>query len=324
MQEILLCSRPLSSDELMSSCGISRESLLGTDCQPPQQIHSYSPYLVATSGSPGGRALLTSLAQQSTSRSLTDMALSFGGDNTVALSELSKKLMDYNVGMLGATTSIYANRLGGFAGAVKDYQDALMAYRQAVQSGSSSKVAAKLKAQAAFTKLQTQFRLELGGVNAGIKARRGTPLSSVERGANIARSSRDVGSLRIADQAQAHNLVKFTRYAKLLGNGLAVIDFGGRIGNIRNSHQAGGEWEKQLFIESSSFVVSAATGVATAKVGAAALTLLIVATPVGWVGLVVGGAVVAGAAAAATMGANHIVKEDAGGIYDKIMSWIGS
>lgn len=324
MQEILLCSRPFSHDELMSSCGISTGSLMGTDCQPPRHIRSYSPYLVSPQDSDGSRALLTSLAKQSTSRSLTDLALSFGGDNTVALSQMSKKLMDYNVGMLGASTSIYANRLGGFAGAVKEYQGALMGYRQAVHSGSSSKVAAKLNAQAAFTKLQSHFRLELGSVNAGVKAKRGTPLTSVERATNIARSSRDVTSLRIADQAQARNLVKFTQHAKLLGNGLAVIDFGGRIGNIHNSYQTSGEWERELFIESSSFAASAATGIATAKVGAAALTLLVAATPVGWVGLVIGGAVVAGAAAAATMGTNHIVKEDAGGVYDKIMSWIGS
>jgi hypothetical protein len=42
-----------------------------------------------------------------------------------------------------------------------------------------------------------------------------------------------------------------------LGNGLAVIDFGSRVGNIHNSYQAGGNWERDFFIESSSFAASA-------------------------------------------------------------------
>ncbi len=46
--------------------------------------------------------------------------------------------------------------------------------------------------------------------------------------------------------------MKFSQQAKLLGNGVVVIDFGSRIGNIRNSYQAGENWGKEMFIESSS------------------------------------------------------------------------
>ena len=185
---------------------------------------------------------------------------------------------------MGASTSVYAHRIGGFAGSVKDYQAALMEYRQAVKSGSPLKNAMKQKAHAAFDKMQNQFRNELKMVNAQVRARRGTPLTSAERGTNIARSSRNAAKLNVTSQVQANNLVKFSQHAKFLGNGLAVIDFGGRIGSIHNSFQAEGNWERELFIESSSFAASAITGTAVVNAGTAALSLLVVATAIGWGG----------------------------------------
>lgn len=235
----------------------------------------------------------------------------------MALAEMTKKLQGYNVGLMGASTSVYANRLGGFAGAVQEYQEALMAYRGAIKLNAASKVIAKQEALRAFQNMQFRFKHELNAINAGIRARRGTPLSNATRATNIARSSRNVAKLNVTSQIQAHNLVKFTQHAKFLGNGLAVIDFTSRVGNIRNEYQAGGDWERELFIESSSFAVSAIAGSLAVKAG---LGLLMVATPVGWVGLIVGGVAVAGAAAATSMATNYAVKKDAGGLYDSIMN----
>src|SRR5690606_31765603 len=179
----------------------------------------------------------------------------------------------------------------------------------------------KQKAHMAFEKMQLQFRHELMVVNSRVKSNRGTPLTSAQRATNIADSSRNFVSLNVTSQVQANNLVRFTQHTKFLGNGLAVIDFGSRIGNIHNSYQSGGNWEKELFIESSSFAAGAITGAVAAKVGVAALTFLMVATPVGWVGLVVGGVAVAGAAAGASIGMSNYVKNNSGSIYDKIMGW---
>ena len=160
--------------------------------------------------------------------------------------------------------------------------------------------------------------------NANVKARRGTPLSSATRATNIAQSSRNVAKLNVTSQTQAHNLVKFTQHAKFLGNGLAVIDFTSRVGSIHNEYKAGEEWERELFIESSSFAASALTGAAVVNVGTAALGLLVVATPVGWIGLIVGGVAVAGTAAVASIRVNNVVKSNSGGVYDSIMKWISS
>ena len=218
---------------------------------------------------------------------------------------------------------MYANRIGGFAGAVQTYQAALMNYRQAINSNSSFKMAAKQKAQAAFNTMQLKFRNELRTVNAGITSRRGTPLSNVDRATNIARSSKTVAKLQVVNQIQANNLVKFTGHTQFLGTGLVAIDFTSRIGAVHNSYQAGGSWERDLFIESSSFATSALAGSATVSAGSAALGFLMVATPIGWVGLIVGGLAVAGTAAAVSLGTNHIVKQEAGSVYDSILGWMG-
>ncbi len=206
------------------------------------------------------------------------------------------------MGLIGASTSVYANRIGGFAGAVKVYQDALMAYRSTMSSNAASKSLAKDKAFKAFQKLQIRFRQELNFIHAGIKVRRGTPLSSASRATNIARSSRSVAKLNVTSHIEANNFVKLTQHAKFLGIGLAVTDFTTRVGNVHTSYKSDGEWERELFIESSSFALSAGSGIIAVNAGTAALGILIAATPIGWVGLVVGGLAVAGTAAAVSMG----------------------
>ncbi|WP_320042060.1 hypothetical protein [uncultured Desulfobacter sp.] len=198
-----------------------------------------------------------------------------------------------------------------------------MDYRSAIKSNAASKVIAKQKAFRAFQNLQFQFKHELNAINAGIRARRGTPLSSATRATNITRSSRNVAKLNVTSQIQAHNLVKFTRHAKFLGNGLALIDFTSRVGNIHNEYKSGGEWERELFIESSSFALSTGSGIIAVNVGTAALGILL-ATPIGWVGLIVEGVAVAGTAAAVSIGVNSYTKENSGSVYDRIMKWMAT
>lgn len=322
MSEIILCNRPMRSDYLSSTCGIDTNFVHGNGCSKPSALSAHTPYVIGQKLTAVDKQMLLMLSTPKAVKELTNLSLSFGGDNTLALAEMTKKLQEYNIGLMGASTSVYANRIGGFAGAVKEYQDALMSFRTAINSNPASKALAKQKAIRAFQNLQIQFKHELNAINSGIKARRGTPLSSSTRATNIARSSRNVAKLNVASQIEANGLVKFSRHAKFLGNGLAVIDFTSRIGNVRNSYQAGGNWERDLFIESSSFAVSALTGTAVVNIGSAALGLLVVATPIGWVGLIVGGVAVAGTAAAASIGMNNVVKNNSGGVYDSIMKWI--
>jgi hypothetical protein len=78
-----------------------------------------------------------------------------------------------------------------------------------------------------------------------------------------------------------------------------------------------------MFIESSSFALSAAAGTAVVNVGGAALMFLMVATPVGWVGLILGGVAVAGAAAVTSISVNNLTKNNSGDWYDSIMKSVG-
>ena len=144
-------------------------------------------------------------------------------------------------------------------------------------------------------------------------------MTSPTRALNIARSSRKVAKLDVMSQTQASNLVKFSRHTKLLGNGLAVIDFGSRIGNIHNAYQTGDEWDREMFTESISFAASAVAGTLTVNAG---IALIMAATPVGWVGLIIAGVAVAGASAGASMAANYAFKQNSGSWYDSIMKWI--
>ncbi|MCF6282304.1 MAG: hypothetical protein L3J28_08865 [Candidatus Polarisedimenticolaceae bacterium] len=323
MSEILLCGQTLSPHYLKTQCGISIDQISAFNCTTPTMALASTPYLISNDDSSVDRSILDQLSPPPVAKELTGLSLSYGGDNVLALAEITAKFKDFNIGLLGATTSVYANRIGGFAASIKAYQAALLEYRQAVTSNSSMKVSIKQKAHIAFQKMQSQFRNELNVVTAQVKARRGTPLTSVDRAINIARSSRSVAKLNVTSQIQANNLVKLTKHAKFLGNGLAVIEFGSRVGRVHNSYQAGGNWERDMFIESSSFAASAAMGTAVVNVGGATLTFLMVATPVGWVGLIIGGVAVAGAAATASIMTNNYIKNNSGSFYDDLMKNLG-
>jgi len=324
MSEILLCNQSLNPQNFQNQCGISIDQISALSCKKPSLIIANTPYLISNDGAGSNQSILSQFSSLPVAKELTNLSLSYGGENVMALAEITATLKDYNIGLMGASTSVYANRIGGFAGSVKDYQAALMEYRQAVKSNSPMKAAVKQKAHVAFQKMQTQFQHELRAVTLKHKAQRGTPLTSADRATNIAKSSRNVVKLNVSSQIQANNLVKLSKQAKFLGNGLAVIDFTSRVGSIHNEYKAGGEWERELFVESSSFALSAIAGTSAVSAGSAALGLLVVATPIGWVGLIVGGIAVAGVAAATSISVNNVVKENSGSWYDSIMKAIGS
>lgn len=52
------------------------------------------------------------------------------------------------------------------------------------------------------------------------------------------------------------------------------------------------------------------------------LGFLMVATPFGWVGMIIGGIVVAGMAAGAAIITNSAIKNNSGTVYDEIMAWL--
>lgn len=325
MSQLLLCNSPVTSNLLENTFTLGADTITGVGCVNPNILNAHQPYL-ATDKKPTAEdyAILTQFSNAPVTKELTQLSLCYGVDNTLALSEISDRLKNAGIGVMGASTGIYGNRLASFTDSVKNYQNALMNYRNVMKSGGVNKMLAKQNVTRAFKKMQIGFQHELRSVTGSIKAsQKGIPLTNSTRAMNIAKSSRNVVKLEINSQVQASQLARFGKSAKFLGNGLAVIDFASRVGNVQNSYNAGENWERELFIESTSFALSAATGVAAVNVGSAALTFLLFATPAGWVGLIIGGVVVAGVAAGASMGMNSYAKENAGSKYDQIMKWLG-
>jgi hypothetical protein len=159
----------MDAGSFSNSCGIDRNLIHGNKCSKPDFLSPYTPYAIGEGLTQFDQRLISQLSTPQVSRNLTDLSLSFGGDNTLAIAEMTKTLHDYNVGVIGASTSVYANRIGGFAGAVQEYQQALMVYREASKGNAASKVLAKEKAFKAFQTLQVKFRHELNAINAGVK-----------------------------------------------------------------------------------------------------------------------------------------------------------
>ncbi len=64
-------------------------------------------------------------------------------------------------------------------------------------------------------------------------------------------------------------------------------------------------------------MAGAGAGIIAVKAGTAALMFVTVATPVGWIGLIV-------TAATASMMANSFLQKNSGDWYDQIMEWVNS
>lgn len=320
MPEILLSSTSSDARAALGQCNLTDNALYDRHCQSTNKVQAFTPYLIGKEPSLLDQTIVGELVAGDASRKLTEMNQCFGADQVNDLAEFREHGAALGIGSIGTSAGVYTDRTRDFVKAVERYQKALLGYRDAVKSGSRFQVAKRIEARRAFENLQTAFQSEMRVVKARSQARRGTPLTRAERGLNIARSSRHADKLYVANQAQAHNLVRFTRHAKVLGNGLAAIDFGSRIGKIHTSHLAGDNWHREMFVQSTSFTLGVLSGAAVVKGG---LALLAAFTPVGLVGLIAAGAAIAGSGAAAGFAGDLFTKARAGEWYDAIMDWLG-
>jgi len=318
---ILIPNRRLNLSQLSEECGISLDQLHCTGASD-QSKSPYWPHLINPNPSGVNKSIAKTLVATKNSDTLFELTHTFGVDATGAIADTMAKL-DIEMAGVGAAISTYSGRMEQFAEAVKKYQDALLAYRDTKKSSEASKEArrtAKQAARNAFDNMQLKFQKELSVVTASTRARsrRGSPLTSFTRGRNIARSSRSSAKLNVSSATQAHNLVKLSKYSKKLGSGLVAIDFGIRAANVHKSYETEGDWEREMLIESLSFAASTTAGVGVVKAG---LYFLAVATPAGWVGLIVAVTIV-GTAAVVSTEVNNVVKDNGSAWYDSVMEWI--
>ena len=324
MATALMCEKPIPVSSLDHLCDIqSTGSIQGVACEIPITLSPYTPYLVGDYSRPQDRGIINPLASMSqpSAKNLMNLVSEFGEDKAVAIAQVMSTINNpYSTGGMGAATSVYGGRVTGFVGAVKAYEAALKNHKLA-QSYSGGRQMSKIRIQRAHRKMVNQFNLEVELATAGKKILKGHPLMNATRARHIAESGRSVAKLELISQIEAQNLVNFSKYTQLLGNGLAVIDFTSRVGAIHNTYKAGGNWEKKMFVEGSGFAMGAITGAAMVKGG---LALLALATPAGWVYLIGAGIAITAAAATASMVADSQTKSVAEWGYDPLMEWINS
>jgi hypothetical protein len=283
----------------------------------------YRPYLHSERPSIIDENIMATLEHGLPRKDITDMAFDMGEENTVAIAEIAAYLRGHGAATTGAATSVYARRMQGFGTAIQRYQDALLEYRAVFKSDPAAATLARQKVIDAFQKLQEGFQREINIVKSGIRRSKSLALTRPSRGLSIARNSRRVVKLRVFDEVQATQLVRFGRYGRYLGNSLAVIDFGSRVSHVHDSYKAGDDWCREMFIESTSFAASAISGTVVVAAGSAiaeaSLAALVAATPAGWV-LIVVGIGVAAAAAGTSIWFDKSINEKAGSWYDIIMN----
>jgi len=315
MAEILISNRAWNKPQFKQMCG---ESLDEMQCSGSGGVMwPYEPYTVGQT-SYNEELILRALRNNHCPQNIHALSSALGEDNIVGVSDATVKLHDTTSALAGSASTIHAARSDKFVLAVQRYQDTLLAYRDVTHgkgTAGATKASAGIAVSTAFEHMQKHFQRELN-MTAGLQraSRKGTPLRNRTRALNIARSSRSIKKLELVSTLQAGKLARFSKYGKALGTGVVAIDFASRIGNVQTTYKADGNWERELFVESSSFTLSALAGTATAKAGVA---FFVVATPVGWVGLIV-------AAAAVSIVANTIVKERSEGWYDDVMDWVSS
>jgi len=318
MAEILISNRTWNKPQFKQMCGKSLDEM---QCSGSDGVMlPYKPYTVGQT-TYNEELILRALRNNNCPRNIHALSSALKEDNIVGVSEAMVKLHDTTPVLAGSASTVHAARGDKFVLAVQRYQNTLLAYRNVMQgkgTAGATKTSAGVAVSTAFEQMQKNFQRELS-MTAGVQkaSRKGAPLINRTRALNIARSSRSIKKLELVSTLQAGKLARFSKYGSALGNGLVLIDVGSRISNVQTTYKADGNWERELFVESSSFAVSAGAGILTAKAGTAALMFLTVATPVGWVGLIV-------VAAAASIVANTIVKERSEGWYDDIMEWVGS
>ncbi len=318
MTEILISSQIYNKPQFRQMCGEPLEEL---HCNGQHGVMwAYRPYTIGRITPADGGLIAPLLCANP--KNIHALSATLGQDNVVGVSKVMVMLRDSTAALAGSAASVHAARGNTFTAAVRHYQDTVLAYHDVMHGKGAPGVTLASAGQAihaASANLQKKFQYELWMTSLSQKSApsKGTALTNSTRAMNIARSSHHIQKLQLTSVTQATALARFSKYGKVLGNGLVLVDVGSRVGNIHNEYKADGDWERELFIESSSFVASAWAGSATVGAGSTALMFLTIATPVGWVGLIV-------VAAAASMGMNYMVKERSGGWYDKIMEKVNS
>ena len=225
----------------------------------------------------------------------------------------------------GAIVGVTESRLLKFTEYLTEYQNALENVRKGALAKLPKLQMDKLKqtARVLHKMLNSKFHSELSKYFSPGKASKGTPWTNSENGINRAVSGRSYKAIDPLSESGFVRIKNLAGMAKWIGRGALVVDAGFRADRVLDKYKMGGNWQRSLAIETTSFgtaglgaIGGGAAGVATAEAGLALLSaveIVLAPTPIGWV-LIIGVGLIGG-----VMGAGFgdvLGRKISSGLYD--------
>jgi hypothetical protein len=324
MPTLLMCPATADVESLKRFHRVPDGALLDRWGQEPRMLAPGVPYLLGSDAGFDESLYLSELWP--CGPLLCDMCQDFGCAATLGLADISFDLRRHTSGGLsfaGAMADVYQERIGRFSKAMEQHQQAIAAYHRATRPGapkSLSKVAARDALLRSGAELRANFHHELERVTRNWYPRSSMLVSGSTRVPDRVRHSRKLSRLDVASKAQLSRLVELARNAKYLGRGLVLIDLGRRALNVHEVYEAGGDWQRQAFVESVGFGLGVGAGRGLATGAATVLEAIVVLTPAGWA-LIAAGLAAPGVVAAGSMAISSLGEYEAGILYDKVRRW---
>ena len=301
MPEYYFPSKPENATQLCGSDAELRQ-LFG-DCNGLHGNDNLKPgfaYDITLDGRSASRAIsktLNGIPTEPRSR-LSECTAMFGQD-TVALARFNEKFLDgvdlWELGkeannLLGSSAAVAIGRAESFKGALRDYQQALIALNKFARSGgkdAARKARLRNNLNKAYEQLNTKFRQELNTLipESHRGKNKGSALTSAERGKTLAERSRG-RRIHVLDMEQGKAVGKLAGAMNYAGKGIAVIDGGVRINEVRQKYQNGEDWQRELAVQSGGMLGTGVTGTATTRLVMGVSRVLMIGSPWGWAFLI--------------------------------------
>ncbi|MGY5450586.1 hypothetical protein ACVFI8_06525 [Agarivorans sp. MS3-6] len=301
-------------------------------------LHAGSPYIVRSSQSSKPTNLMQQCRQLQTipschRRSLANVNAQLGSDITLGLAELfdqqiapaASRLNQWvnkeKFNFASAGVGLLQSRSGQFEKSIGAYEKALMEVRSGHQAKLPKLQMMKLEssARAAWKKLNDLFKAELVKATAKVKARKGTVFNNPQRAINKAKGNRTDAPIRLSSAKELKNLKYMANGLKLGGNILLAVDVADRGQKVKADFEQGKDWGKTATVQAAGLSAAVITGSVVAKgvisgAAAAALSIGLTMTPVGWAIVVCIGI---GAAYVAATKADEVAQREVKNLYER-------
>jgi len=244
-----------------------------------------------------------------TARQNLDQCVADYGEEVHALAEFYERHLanfelpspaDVN-GVAGVGVAAAQGRTTNFQNALIQYQAALIKLHRHNKVGrvaGAQKIQLRQKVTDAYDRLNRHYAQEMRRIipTQHRNRNRGTALSNAERGITLAERNRGRG-IHVADMHEGQKVSRFAQALRYSGRGIVVLDVGFRGQRVRSEYKNGGEWERELAVQTGGLVGSVGGGSLGANVALTAGRLALAATPMGWA-VVIGSSIAIGAVAA--------------------------